>query len=145
MMSWITAHSSGLQVILNGAMVLIWVLYLQIFLTSFRRQHRSDILITLGAGVGLKARCFVTNLGLEAIYILDVLVEIETDEGKLRAIITDRTELSDDELNNPAEATNQGPLKSGDFIDIGSSRRWFSGPAPRSTNVIQTASGPSRS
>lgn len=62
MMNWVAQHSSALQVLLNGLMVLIWILYLQIFLTSFRRQRRSDVLITVGAGVGLAARCFVTNL-----------------------------------------------------------------------------------
>lgn len=119
-MEWVAQHSPVLQVFLNGLMVLIWILYLQIFLTSFRRQRRPDILITVGAGVGLKARCFVTNLGLEPVYLLDLLVEIETEEGMQQARITDRTELSDEELKNPAEATNQGPLKSGEFIDIGS-------------------------
>lgn len=120
MINWVAQHSSVLQVVLNGLMVLIWVLYLQIFLTSFRRQRRSDILITVGAGVGLRARCFITNLGLEPVYLLDVLVEIETESGTHQANITDRTELTDEELNNPAEATNRGPLKSGEFVDIGS-------------------------
>ena len=120
MMNWVAQHSSALQVFLNGLMVLIWILYLQIFLTSFHRQRRSDVLITVGAGVGLKARCFVTNLGLEPVYLLDLHVEIETEKGTHQAKITDRTELSDEELNNPAEATNQGPLKSGESIDIGS-------------------------
>ena len=119
MLNWIAQHSSALQVFLNGLMVLIWILYLQVFLTSFRRQRRSDVLITLGAGVGLSARCFVTNLGLEPVYLLDLLIEIETEKGTHNARITDRTELTDEELNNPAEATNQGPLKSGEFIDIG--------------------------
>ena len=119
MLHWISEHSSALQVILSGLMVVIWIAYLQVFLISFRRQHSPDILINLGAGSGLKTRCFVSNLGLEPIYLLDVIVEIETDDGTHRAIITDRTELSDEELNNPAEATNQGPLESGSYIDIG--------------------------
>lgn len=120
MMSWISEHSAALQVILSGLMVAIWIAYLQVFLVSFRRQHSPDIMINLGAGAGLKARCFVSNLGLEPIYLSDVLVEIDTKDGTHQAVITDRTELTDQELNNPAEATNQGPLKSGSLIDIGS-------------------------
>lgn len=119
MAEWINSHNEVLQVILNALMVLIWIFYLQIFLFSFLRSRRPEILITLGAGAGLKARCFVTNLGLEPIYILDILVDLETDEEMHRAIITDRTELSDQELNDPTEATNQGPLESGKFMDIG--------------------------
>lgn len=119
MMHWVSEHSSALQVALNGLMVLIWIAYLQVFLVSFRRQHRPDILINLGAGAGLRARCFVSNLGLEPIYLLDVVVEIKADGDTHKAVITDRTEMSDQELNNPAEATNQGPLTSGSYVDIG--------------------------
>ena len=119
MMEWLSAHSGALQVLLSGAMVMIWIAYLQVFLMNFKRQHRPDILINMGAGIGLRARCFVSNLALEPIYLLDVIVEIETENGPHRATITDRTEMTDEALRNPAEATNQGPLKSGDFIDIG--------------------------
>ena len=120
MTEWITSNSTLLQVVLNALMVVIWVVYLQVFLFSFMRHRRPEILITLGAGIGLKTRCFVTNLGLEPIYILDIVVEFETTEGQHRAIVTDRTELSDQELNDPSQATNQGPLRSGNFMDIGS-------------------------
>lgn len=119
MMEWLSAHSSALQVLFSGAMVMIWIAYLQVFLMNFQRQHRPDILINMGAGIGLKARCFVSNLSLEPIYLLEVIVEIETEGEKHRAAITDRTEMTGEQLNNPAEATNQGPLKSGDYIDIG--------------------------
>lgn len=118
-MEWIQSHSSLLQVALNAAMVLIWLVYLQIFLVGYLRQRRPEILINLGPGVGLKARCFISNLGLEPIYVLDVIVTV-WDGEKRTAIITDRTELSDEELGNPAEATNQGPLASGAMADIGS-------------------------
>ena len=59
------------------------------------------------------------NLGLEPIYILDVLVDVCTDHGTERSVITDRSELSEEEVTNPTEATNQGPLTSGRFFNIG--------------------------
>ena len=120
MIDWITAHSTFLQVVLSTLTAVVWIVYLQVFLTSFRRQRRPEILVTLGAGAGLKARCFVTNLGLEPVYISDVMVELETEPGTREAIITDRTELSEQQLRNPAEATNQGPLASAACMDIGS-------------------------
>ena len=63
MISWISQNSDWLQVVLNASMVIVWLVYLQVFLSGFRRQRRSDILITLGAGAGLNARCFVAIWG----------------------------------------------------------------------------------
>ena len=119
MLGWITQYSDVLQVVLNAVMVVIWMIYLQIFLVSYRRQRRADILINLGSGAGRRARFFVSNLSLEPVYLLDVLVELTTQDGAREADITDRAETSGAQLNSPTEATNQGPLKSGEFIDIG--------------------------
>ena len=120
MFGWISQHSDTLQVLLNGLMVVIWVAYLQVFLVSLRRQRRSEILINLSVGSGLSARCFVSNLSLEPLYLHDILVELTTETGTHEAVITDRSEMTDEQLNSPSEATNQGPIKSGDYVDIGS-------------------------
>ncbi|MBS1303458.1 hypothetical protein [Loktanella sp. SALINAS62] len=133
MFEWIAQHSELLNVLLNGLMVVIWVAYLQIFLVSFRRQQRTDIIINMGAGSGLEARCFVSNLGLEPLYLHDVLVELTTSGGTYTAVITDRANLTDEQLNRPSEATNQGPLRSGDYIDIGS----FSDLLERASDSLQ--------
>ena len=61
----------------------------------------------------------MANLGLEPVFIVDVLVRLETEQGTTEAVVTDRTEMNDRELNNPGEATNQGPLASGNFMSIG--------------------------
>ena len=113
-------HSATLQVVFSGLMVLIWIAYLQLFLSSFLRQRRSMILIERGPGAGLRARCFVGNLGLEPIYVLDIVVRLATEDGEVSAVVTDREELHEKEESNPKEATNQGPVKSGDSYDIGS-------------------------
>lgn len=68
----------------------------------------------------MKTRCFVANLGLEPVYLSDVIVDLVSGQGHHRATITDRTELGEDRLRDPAEATNQGPLESGKYVDIGS-------------------------
>lgn len=120
MLAWISQNSDTLQVLLNALMVMIWVGYLQIFFISFRRQQRSEILINMGVGSGLNARCFISNLSLEPIYLHDVLVELTTKDGAYKAVITDRAEMTDEQRSSPSEATNQGPLKSSDYIDIGS-------------------------
>lgn len=120
MIDWISENSGMLQVVLNAAMVVIWIVYLQIFFISLKRQHRSKLLINMGVGSGLKARCFISNLSLEPLYLHDVVVELTTDAGTREAVITDRAEMTVDQMDSPSQGTNQGPLKSGDSVDIGS-------------------------
>ncbi|GGL80932.1 hypothetical protein [Wenxinia marina] len=64
-MEWLGRHGSALQTLFSGSMVVIWIAYLQVFLRNLQRQRRADILINMGAGVDLKARCFISNLSLE--------------------------------------------------------------------------------
>ncbi|MEG0183106.1 MAG: hypothetical protein RR704_06590 [Stenotrophomonas sp.] len=103
---------------------LIWVVYLSVFLRSYRRQQRPSILITSGAGKHLDAHCFVTNLGLEPVYLLDVVIDlIEPGGNVVRAVIPERTEhvskgpaAEDEDIRR---ATNVGPLSSGGERDLG--------------------------
>lgn len=135
MLDWISQNSDTLQVLLNALMVMIWVGYLQIFFISFRRQQRSEILINMGVGSGLNARCFISNLSLEPLYLHDLLVELTTKDGTYEAVITDRAEMTDEQRSSPSEATNQGPLKSGDYIDIGSSNDLLERASPKLEGV----------
>lgn len=120
MLGWIEAHSSALQVLTGAITVLIWIVYLQLFLMSYLRQRRPEILIGIGAGVGFETRCFVANLGHEPIYVMDMTLTLCSDGHEESAFITDRSEMSRKDLTDPRGATNQGPLKSGDYYDIGS-------------------------
>ena len=118
-MEWLSSHSAALGVIVNTAMLLVWIVYLNIFLVSYLRQRRQCILITQGAGAGLSARCFISNLGLEPIYVVDVLITLAGGDQRHTVNVTDRTQLTDRELENPREATNQGPMNTGDHASIG--------------------------
>ena len=73
---------------------LIWVVYLTAFLASYRRQRRPSILITSGAGRGMGAHCFVTNLGLEPVYVLDIILDLTRPDGsRVRAVIRPTREI----------------------------------------------------
>ncbi|MCJ8139956.1 hypothetical protein [Falsirhodobacter halotolerans] len=100
---------------------MIWIVYLNVFLSSYRRQHQPSILITSGAGRGMKSHCFVTNLGLEPVYLLDIILDVRIADGRsFRAIIPERNERHrDDEDGDARIATNVGPLVSGEEKDIG--------------------------
>ncbi|WP_369968520.1 hypothetical protein AB8E26_16385 [Stenotrophomonas rhizophila] len=103
---------------------LIWVVYLSFFLRSYLRQQRPSILITSGAGKDLDAHCFVTNLGLEPVYLLDVVIDLIEPDGKvIRAVIPERTERWNQDLpgddDDVRRATNVGSLTSGGERDLG--------------------------
>lgn len=119
-MEWISTNSAALQVVLGAATAVIWILYLQLLLSNIMRQRRPKILIRIGAGVDLDARCFVCNLGFEPIYIMDLTLTLSRGEEKRTAFITDRSEMSREDLTAPTAATNQGPLGSGEYFDVGS-------------------------
>ncbi|MCZ4260601.1 hypothetical protein O4G76_07070 [Limimaricola sp. G21655-S1] len=118
-MQWLADHSAALSVALNAAMLVVWISYLNIFLFSFLRQRRQLVTITQGAGAALKGRCFVSNLGLEPIYIVEVVIDLVVAGEQCQAVVTDRTLMSDQELQDPRETTNQGPLQSGHHSSIG--------------------------
>jgi hypothetical protein len=119
-MTWMTENLAIIQAVVALVTAVVWVVYLQLIVGSLRRQRRSMVLIGLGAGDGLKARCFVANMGGEPIYLQYLLAQREIDGQKIETWITDRDELSADDISQPSEATNQGPLCSGDFVDVGS-------------------------
>ncbi|MEI4469725.1 hypothetical protein [Frigidibacter sp. MR17.24] len=110
-------HAALLQAAFSAVTATVWIVYLHGFLTSMGRHRRSEILVTSGAGRDLAARCFVANLGLEPIYVLDI--QIELSQGARRWTM----EVTDGEVGEGTGeglATAQGPLASGAHRDIGS-------------------------
>lgn len=62
MWSWLSSNSEAMNVILNGAMLFVWVAYFQLLYVTFRKQNQSNILINRGAGEDLDSRCIVANM-----------------------------------------------------------------------------------
>ena len=48
------------------------------------------------------------------------MLNVWTGEGERMSSVADRTEIAQDQHQTPREATLQGPLKSGESVDIGS-------------------------
>ncbi|MHA6347490.1 hypothetical protein [Roseivivax sp. CAU 1761] len=127
-------HHEVLNLVANLAMMLVWVAYLNLFLVSFHRQNRSVIHISSAAAVDSRARCLITNMGSNPIYLLSVIVDIETDEGTARAHVTDLVEHGIEDVQNMLDRTLQGPLEPGQVRDVGS----FAELADRATEVLGT-------
>lgn len=115
MTEWISRHSDVLQIVVNLALMAVWLLYLQVIVSNMRRQRRPQILIATGAG----GSWFVANLGLEPIYVADVIAQTETAKGTVLLRLTDRSDGSEQDPTNPVWSSNNGPLESGKFAMIG--------------------------
>lgn len=120
MMDWISANSNALSAVSSAIMTLVWIVYLQMFFQQMRRNRRPVILISRSAGRGHDARLFVSNMGAEPIYISNLVADIETQDATAEAVITDNDDVRGDERADPSEATNEGPLGSGEYFDAGS-------------------------
>ncbi|MBN9888071.1 hypothetical protein [Salipiger abyssi] len=123
MWDWIGTQAPALNAVLNALMLVIWLAYLQLFFTSFRRANRTVVHIGMASENGEDARCLVTNMGSDVAYILAVLIELDFGDERRSATVTDRVEDDDPVGGDFRDKTNQGPLRGGEAIDIGSLRR----------------------
>src|SRR5690606_25677631 len=90
---WMSQRQEFLNLLVNLGMLVVWIAYLQLFLANFRRQRRPNILINFGAGSGLSARCLVSNMSSEAIYIESIIAKLEGDGTTQTCAVTDLEDL----------------------------------------------------
>ncbi|TCS62799.1 hypothetical protein EDD52_10894 [Primorskyibacter sedentarius] len=120
MWGWLHDNSTTLQVLVSLLSTCVWITYLHVFLSSYRRQTRSSLMISREGARDLKARCIVSNMGSEAAFLMDVLVEFETEGKKFTTSVIDRLELQGAEGDTSKTGSAQGPMASGSYVDIGS-------------------------
>jgi hypothetical protein len=120
MLELLSNHAPLANLILSALMLVVWVVYLQIFLVNHLRSARSVMHIDLGVAWSTHARCLVTNLGSSAIYVQGIVADLSNESETTRAVITDKDEISEESVNEPLLRTNRGTLKAGQTMDIGS-------------------------
>lgn len=123
MLTWLSENGDAVNVVINVAMLLVWIAYLQVFVSSYRRQRQANILISVGSGSGLDARCLISNLSQGAIYIRTLLLDLTTTEGTSTHSVTEIEDL--EEWKGPTDLnlwTRQGPLNPGSVRDMGTFR-----------------------
>ncbi|WP_051631041.1 hypothetical protein [Afifella pfennigii] len=119
MWAWMTENSRALTVVTSTGTLLVWVVYLQLIVSGFRRQRRSTILINRGAGRGLGAHCLISNMSADAIYLTSIIATITTAERSYHRALTDLRDLDEAMQGDPRSIFKQGPLQSGEYLDIG--------------------------
>lgn len=123
MLDWVREHSSVIALVVNILMLGVWMTYLQVFVRGYSRQTRPKIVINRGAGSALTARCFISNMSSEPIYVESIVAILEADGQRWSAAVTDVETLDGFAMpEDPKKQTYQGPLQRGDYMEIGSFR-----------------------
>ncbi|WP_172292444.1 hypothetical protein [Pseudoruegeria sp. HB172150] len=117
MLQWFQQNGQVLNLAVNFAMVGIWIVYLQLFWRSYRRQLSANILISRGAGAGMGARCLISNMSAEYVFIEGVILLLRRGEESWSTVITHSEGLGAN--GEQGWKRNEGPLAAGDYLDIG--------------------------
>ncbi|MCQ2996718.1 hypothetical protein NLO98_02110 [Pseudomonas syringae] len=120
---WVIQYKDALTVLISIGTLIVWVLYAQLLLNNYRRQRRPRIIINRGAGKGIGSLCLISNMSAEPIFINQIVLVLNTNQGELCCDVTDIREESAGEIDKDLvlhNATRQGPLGTGDFTHIGS-------------------------
>ncbi|ETX14423.1 hypothetical protein OCH239_03430 [Roseivivax halodurans JCM 10272] len=132
MLSWITEYQAFLTLGVQAISAIVWLAYLQVFVTSFRRQRRSNIFVNRVAGNRDRAHLLVGNMGAEPIYVAAIIADLHGGDTSHSAIVTDRDgsdahggpegAASAKEAPNRLKVSRQGPLETAQYRDAGSFR-----------------------
>ncbi|MCQ3032082.1 hypothetical protein NLO88_15585 [Pseudomonas syringae] len=123
LIQWVIQYKDALTVLISIGTLIVWVLYAQLLLNNYRRQRRPRIIINRGAGKGIGSLCLISNMSAEPIFINQIVLVLNTNQGELCCDVTDIREESAGEIDKDLvlhNATRQGPLGTGDFTHIGS-------------------------
>lgn len=118
MLELVRQNSGLISMAASVAMVAIWLIYLQLFWRSYRRQMRASVIIHLGAGTGMDAQCLISNMSAEAIHIEGIILVLTRGDESWRTTVTTAGGASHD-AGGQTVPQHEGPLASGRFINIG--------------------------
>lgn len=120
MWSFLADNASALNLIVNAAMLLVWICYFQLLYQTYAQQQSPNILINRGGGIDAEGRCIVSNMSSGPIYVQSIMVEVQCGEDLWSRIVSDIDKLSEEASASSAiEYTGQGPLDSGSSMDFG--------------------------
>ncbi|WP_163269877.1 hypothetical protein [Chelativorans alearense] len=129
----INENHGGISAAAAVVTVVIWALYFQLLLNSYRHRIRPKININRGGGRSSSSRCVISNMSAEAVYVEAIILTLRDGDKQLVFHLSDLdVTLSADGDLRPQ--LFQGPLASGEFIDIGS----FNSLIERAENTFET-------
>lgn len=119
--NWLQDHAALISAIASLATVVIWLLYLQLFYAEFRRRRNLLVFIHQTFGQGSDSICTVINLSAQPVHVVCVVAEFELSGEKYLQCVSryDRQPEGFEEQRSVRNLMDQGPLKPGEFLSIG--------------------------
>lgn len=146
MWQWINDNAQALSFFASVGTLFVWLFYAHLLFSGFRRQRRARILINQGWGQQVDSVCLISNMSQEPIYIHSILMTIRSNDNEYSESITDFDEAQPrDSEDPPHRVTRQGPLRSGEQMNLGTFRSLLRQTAKRHKNLTQDAEQPLRS
>ena len=121
MLSWFQENANLLSMLSSFAMLVVWLLYLQLFYQSFKRQRQPNLLIHQANGFDLGSLCMIANMSVSNVHIAALLV----DASRGDAAVTFRpAPMASDplEADDPLRNAHVGPLAQGGYHTVGTFR-----------------------
>lgn len=124
MMDWVSQNSSAITALTSLCTLLVWLFYAQLLYLNFKRQRQPKIIINRGFGRTMQARCVISNMSPEPIFIEHIIAILHTDQGAISRDLIDFEESTakEGEVSRLIETTRQGPMLSGSYNHIGTFR-----------------------
>ncbi len=139
--AWFKEYGSILSVVANLGILLVWVLYAQLFYRDYTRRRRPRIIIHHAPGQGFDSACLLINMSQETIHIIGVLVVVHTTDGSYTRRVSDYYPVSADQysLREVQSLLKQGPLSPGSFLLLGTYGDLLQNIAPGTTEAANLA------
>lgn len=121
-MEWLSDNAQAISAVASICTLFVWVFYAQLLYNGYVRQRRPRVIINRGRGVGVDAICLISNMSSEAIYVQHLVAVLHTQERSYSLDVVEyQQHRSEQQTGEPQEAsyrTHQGPLASGDYLNI---------------------------
>lgn len=113
-MQWLNDHASAISAIASILTLGVWVFYAQLLYNGYIRQRRPRIIINRGVREGLDAKCLISNMSSEAVYVQYLIAVLHCAGQSYSLELTEYRKSSDQD----DDATHQGPLLSGSYLYV---------------------------
>lgn len=124
MLDWISQNNTLVNALTSIGTLFVWIFYAQLLYLGFSRQRRPRMLINKGVGNEyIDSPCLVCNMSQEAVFVFFIVIQLKTSRGIFTAPMTDiSSDTQMDDKPSLRERTRQGPLSSGECLQLASFR-----------------------
>lgn len=100
------------------ATVVIWMVYLHLFWTDFRRRSRPSLIIHHATGQSPQATCLFVNMSKEPVHVQCIIARVSGPQGDTTHYLTEYSRFSPEDGAVQARL-REGPIQAGGYLVLG--------------------------